>query len=69
MEKIIRNRARCKCCGDIIESRYTHEYVKCSCQAIAVDGGTEYIRRCFKDDESVELLEELSEFEVIDEED
>ena len=42
---IIRNRIRCRRCGDIIESTYTHEFVRCSCGAVAVDGGREYLRR------------------------
>jgi hypothetical protein len=47
--EIIRNSIRCKICGDIIESRYRHEYVTCSCGACAVDGGHDYLRRSFKD--------------------
>lgn len=43
--KIIKNRARCKKCGDIIESRYTHEMVWCSCRTIAVDGGHSYLHQ------------------------
>lgn len=46
--KLISNKARCKHCGDVIESKYTHDYQTCSCGAIAVDGGTEYLRRCFR---------------------
>ena len=62
MQKIIRNRIRCKHCGDVIESRYTHEYVPCSCGACAADGGLEYIRRTGGFDD----FEELSEFEEED---
>ncbi len=36
---IMRNRAKCKLCGDIIESLHRHDYVRCSCDEIAVDGG------------------------------
>lgn len=43
--KIIKNRARCKKCGDIIESRFTHEMIWCSCGSIAVDGGKQYLRQ------------------------
>lgn len=50
--KIIRNRAKCNNCGDIVESRHVHEFVGCTCYnesggktGIAVDGGTEYLRR------------------------
>lgn len=41
---IIRNAARCTRCNTIIESKYRHEFVSCSCGAIFVDGGKDYIR-------------------------
>lgn len=41
---VTRNVAKCKKCGDIIESRHRHDFVKCGCGAIFIDGGTEYIR-------------------------
>ena len=47
--KILCNKIRCKHCGDVIESRTPHEFVTCSCRAVAVDGGHDYLRRCFKD--------------------
>lgn len=50
--KIIRNAIRCNICGDEIESKYRHNYVRCSCGACAVDGGHDYLRRTFKDTES-----------------
>ena len=49
MRKIIINAIQCKICGDVIESTYCHDYVECSCGACAVDGGHDYLRRCFKD--------------------
>jgi hypothetical protein len=42
---IIRNKAQCKKCLDIIESRHTHDFVWCKCGSIAVDGGKDYLRR------------------------
>ena len=45
MTKIIRNSARCRRCGDEVESRYRHDFVSCSCGAIFVDGGHAYLRR------------------------
>lgn len=56
---IKRNAARCKICGDIIESRYRHNYVTCSCGNLAVDGGHDYIRRIFRNGEN--SYEDLSE--------
>jgi len=38
----MRNRAKCRLCGDIIESFHQHDYVRCSCDQIAVDGGNHY---------------------------
>lgn len=53
---IIRNAIQCKKCGDIIESTYRHDYKTCSCGACSVDGGYDYLRRDFKnEDDCVEL--------------
>lgn len=60
MKKITRNSIQCKECGDIIESTGVHDYVTCRCGACAVDGGHEYLRRCFK---SKDCYIELSETE------
>ena len=46
--KIIKNAIRCNLCGDEIESKSVHDYVSCKCGACAVDGGHDYLRRCFK---------------------
>ena len=35
---------RCKLCGDIIESKYRHDFQECSCKKTFVDGGDDYIR-------------------------
>lgn len=45
---IVRNAIQCKHCGDIIESCYTHDFQTCSCGACSVDGGHDYLRRCYK---------------------
>lgn len=46
---IVRNAIRCNICGDEIESKHRHDYVECKCGACAVDGGHDYLRRCFKE--------------------
>lgn len=61
MEKIKINKIRCKRCGDIIESKTVHDFKFCKCGAVAVDGGKEYLRRCFINTE--DDYEELSEYE------
>jgi hypothetical protein len=43
-DKIRRNIARCRLCDDVIESKFTHDFVKCKCGAIFLDGGKSYIR-------------------------
>lgn len=60
---IIRNRIRCKKCGDIIESLTVHDFKFCSCESCAVDGGRDYLRRCGW----LEDWEELSEIKPDDE--
>ena len=45
MLKIYANRIKCKKCGDVIESTFTHDFRFCTCGAIAVDGGHEYLKR------------------------
>ena len=56
---IIRNRAKCLRCGDIIESTHTHDYKTCSCGAVAVDGGHDYIRRSYREEGCFEELSEV----------
>jgi hypothetical protein len=42
--KIIVNKVLCKKCGSIIESKHANDFQRCSCGAIAIDGGTDYQR-------------------------
>ena len=60
MREILKNTIRCNNCGDVIESNYRHDYVKCSCGRVAVDGGRDYLRRSFT--ESPDDYTELSVF-------
>ena len=60
MRKIIRNAIKCKHCGDVIESTYCHNFVTCSCGSCSVDGGHDYLRRCFKNSQEEDFIE-LSE--------
>jgi Zn finger protein HypA/HybF involved in hydrogenase expression len=55
--KIIENKIKCKKCGDIIESKTIHDFKRCKCGAVAVDGGHSYLRR---EADSKENFEELS---------
>ncbi len=56
--RIWHNRARCKKCGEIIESKHRHDFVMCKCGAVGIDGGTWYIR-CTGMPDDMELLTEL----------
>ena len=42
---ILKNKAQCKICKDIIESTHRHDFVRCKCGEIFVDGGIDYLRR------------------------
>lgn len=55
--KIIINKAQCKKCKDIIESKDTNDLKRCTCGSIAVDGGLEYIKRIGNPDDVIELSE------------
>lgn len=60
MRKIIRNAIKCNYCGDIIESTCRHNFVTCSCGRCSVDGGLDYLRRCFRHSEEEDYTD-LSE--------
>lgn len=40
----MRNWSKCAKCGDVVESKHRHDFVRCKCGAIAVDGGNDYHR-------------------------
>lgn len=66
MEKkviITHNMAKCLICGDIIESVHRHDYVTCSCGNLSVDGGKDYLKRCFV--KGQETYKELSTSEEV----
>jgi hypothetical protein len=44
-EVVVTNKCQCRLCGDIIESKHRHDFVRCGCGSIFTDGGKEYIRR------------------------
>ena len=56
-EEIISNKIKCKKCGDIIESKSTNDYKKCSCGAVTVDGGKDYLKRIGNEKDYEELSE------------
>jgi len=44
MEKYMGAKIRCKKCGDILESKYRHDFKMCSCKSCYIDGGNDYCR-------------------------
>jgi hypothetical protein len=42
---IVQNAVSCLACGDFIFSAHVHDFVTCTCGAISVDGGQQYLRR------------------------
>lgn len=36
---IIKNAIKCLKCGDVIESRHSHDYQQCTCKTISINGG------------------------------
>jgi len=39
-----KNKVKCLFCGDIIESKFRHDFQECKCGKIFVDGGNSYQR-------------------------
>lgn len=60
MINIKTNKIKCRHCQDIIESTHVHDFKYCSCNTVAVDGGHDYLKRCFT---SPEDYIELSEYD------
>lgn len=63
MRKLLRNRIKCKSCGDVIESKTVHNWVRCTCGKVYVDGGLEYSRRGFPRHPQRDWIEDLCEYE------
>jgi len=55
--EILRNMAKCRLCGDIIESKHRHDFVRCKCGSIFVDGGKDYLRRGGELNNIIEMTE------------
>lgn len=54
------NKIKCKKCGSIIESKDINDFKKCSCGAVAIDGGYEYLKRIG----NINDYEELSKYVI-----
>lgn len=56
-----KNKIRCKSCDDIIESKYTHDFVKCKCGKVFTDGGLDYQRVGFPSGNPEDWIEFIKE--------
>ena len=61
--KILRNRIRCRGCGDVIESTARQNFVTCSCKATSVDGYLYVLRRLYREEIGYDELSETEENE------
>ena len=57
---ILRNSVQCNKCKDIIESKSRHDFVMCSCESTAIDGGKDYLRRLGNPEDYTDLSEVVS---------
>lgn len=46
------NQAKCKLCGDVVRSKNRRDFRTCSCGNLAVDGGSWYMSRTLKEEDS-----------------
>lgn len=56
---ILVNSIKCKHCGDVIVSTHRHDFQRCKCGKVFVDGGLDYLRRGFATSPAADY-EELS---------
>jgi hypothetical protein len=43
------NSVKCVMCSDVLISENRHDFKWCRCKSVAVDGGSWYLKRTFKD--------------------
>ena len=59
---VVKNKAECRKCGDVIESHYRNDIKSCKCGAIMIDGGKDYLKRSAKDlNDVIELSDTYDE--------
>lgn len=51
---IVENSAVCGHCGVKVVSKHRHDFVRCECGKLAVDGGQDYLKRTGNIDDSTE---------------
>lgn len=65
--QIVLNSAQCLECGEILVSHHRHDFVRCSCGNLFLDGGTNYVRWGVKDSSKMKNLTVLAgdDFELV----
>ena len=53
--------ATCRKCGTLLESKFRHDFVTCSCGSLSLDGGLAYRRVLWKGGEYDEVVENYYE--------
>lgn len=58
-KKLIKSAIKCTHCGDVIESKHTHDFKWCKCGTVYIDGGLSYTRVGFKNstDDFIDMRE------------
>lgn len=63
----MKNRAKCRLCSDIIESKEAHDHIICGCGEIAIEGGGQFFRQMAKKKENfIRLKDDNTELLVPD---
>lgn len=53
---MVKTGIKCKLCGDTIVSHHRHDFKYCTCGAVFVDGGSDYLRYGGKDLSNIEIV-------------
>lgn len=43
-QTLVKQIVKCPLCGSVIESKHHYHFISCECEAISIDGGTNYCR-------------------------
>lgn len=62
------NKARCLICNTVIESKHRHDFVRCLCGNLHVDGGYDYLKRGCKNWDTMEELSKSVNVDILPEE-
>ena len=57
-------RVRCKECDNVIESKHRHDFMRCRCGNVFVDGGSDYLRLGFDPEHGPDSFEILDDPEM-----